>query len=98
MTRWPSHPTRRCPYRTTERWHYPMPEFTSAVIGGLSLGAIYSLVTLGIVLIFRATETFNFAHGVFMLLPALVVGRLQASTDLGFALLAVISLAGIGAL
>jgi branched-chain amino acid transport system permease protein len=75
-----------------------MPEFTSAVIGGLSLGAIYSLVTLGIVLIFRATETFNFAHGSFMLLPALVVGKLQASTGIAVGLLALISLAGVGVL
>ena len=75
-----------------------MAELTSAVVGGLSLGAIYSLVTLGIVLIFRATETFNFAQGVFMLLPALFVGKVQASSDISFALLSLISLAGIGAL
>jgi branched-chain amino acid transport system permease protein len=75
-----------------------MSQLTSAVVGGLSLGAIYSLVTLGIVLIFRATETFNFAQGIFMLLPALVVGRLQASSDLSFALLALISLSIAGAL
>jgi branched-chain amino acid transport system permease protein len=75
-----------------------MPEFTAAVVGGLSLGAIYSLVTIGIVLIFRATETFNFAHGIFMLLPALVVGKLQGHTGIGIALLVLLSLAGIGAL
>jgi len=75
-----------------------MPELTSAVIGGLSLGAIYSLVTLGIVLIFRATETFNFAHGSFMLLPALVVGKLQASTGIAIGVLLLISLAGVGLL
>jgi branched-chain amino acid transport system permease protein len=75
-----------------------MSEFTAAVIGGLVLGAIYSLVTLGIVLIFRATETFNFAHGSFMLLGALVVGRLQSHSRLPFAILALISLALVGAL
>jgi branched-chain amino acid transport system permease protein len=55
-------------------------------------------VTLGIVIIFRATETFNFAHGSFMLLAALIVGRLQSHSGLPFALLALISLAIVGAL
>jgi branched-chain amino acid transport system permease protein len=75
-----------------------MPELTDAVVGGFSLGAIYSLVTIGIVLVFRATETFNFAHGSFMLLGALIVGRLQAGSGLPFAVLALISLAAVGAL
>jgi branched-chain amino acid transport system permease protein len=75
-----------------------MPELTAAVIGGLSLGAIFSLVTLGIVLIFRATETFNFAHGSFMLLGALIVGDLQRNSGLPFGILALISLAIVGAL
>lgn len=75
-----------------------MSELTAAVIGGLTLGAIYSLVTLGVVIIFRATETFNFAHGSFMLLAALIVGRLQSGTRLPFAILALISLGIVGAL
>ncbi|HET6189410.1 MAG TPA: branched-chain amino acid ABC transporter permease [Trebonia sp.] len=75
-----------------------MSEFTAAVIGGLSLGAIYSLVTLGLVLIFRATDTFNFAHGSFMLLAALIVAKLQATTGLAFGVLAVIGLGTVGLL
>jgi branched-chain amino acid transport system permease protein len=76
-----------------------MPELAAAVIGGLSLGGIYSLVTLGIVLIFRATETFNFAHGSFMLLGALIVGDLQGRhSNLSFAVIALISLAIVGVL
>jgi branched-chain amino acid transport system permease protein len=75
-----------------------MSELTAAIIGGLSLGAVYSLVTLGIVIIFRATETFNFAHGSFMLLAALIVGRLQSHSGLPFEVLALISLAIVGAL
>src|ERR1700736_1141180 len=75
-----------------------MSEFTSAVIGGLTLGAIYSLVALGIVIIFRATETFNFAHGSFMLLAALIVGKMQSQTGLAFGILAVIGLASVGGL
>jgi len=75
-----------------------MSELTAAIIGGLSLGAVYSLVTLGIVIIFRATETFNFAHGSFMLLAALILGRLQSHSGLPFEVLALISLAIVGAL
>jgi branched-chain amino acid transport system permease protein len=75
-----------------------MSEFTAAVIGGLSLGAIYSLVTLGLVLIFRATDTFNFAHGSFMLLAALIAARLQASSGLAFAMIAVLGLGAVGLL
>jgi branched-chain amino acid transport system permease protein len=75
-----------------------MSELTSAVVGGLVLGAIYSLVTIGIVLIFRATETFNFAHGSFMLFAALVVGKLQSSSKLPFIVLALIGLGLVGAI
>jgi branched-chain amino acid transport system permease protein len=55
-----------------------MPEFLVAVIAGLSTGATYALVSLGVVLIFRSTRTFNFAHGEFMLLPAYIVGSWQS--------------------
>src|SRR5258708_7787214 len=75
-----------------------MPELTAAIIGGLSLGAVYSLVTIGIVIIFRATETFNFAHGSFMLLAALIVGRLQSDSGLPFGVLALIGLGIVGVL
>jgi branched-chain amino acid transport system permease protein len=75
-----------------------MSELTAAIVGGLTLGAIYSLVTLGIVIIFRATETFNFAHGSFMLLAALIVGRMQSGSRLPFAVLALISLGIVGTL
>jgi len=50
-----------------------------SLIGGIALGATYSLIALGIVLAFRATGTFNFAHGEFMLLAAYLVGAWQAS-------------------
>ena len=55
-----------------------MTRFVVSIIGGASLGGTYALVALGIVLAFRATSTFNFAHGEFMLFPAFIVGRWQA--------------------
>lgn len=52
--------------------------FTVSLVGGSALGGTYALIALGIVLVFRATGTFNFAHGQFMLLPAFIVGAWQA--------------------
>ena len=54
-----------------------MDRFVVALFGGGNLGGTYALVALGIVLAFRATGTFNFAHGQFMLLPAFLVGAWQ---------------------
>lgn len=73
-----------------------MAQLTSAVIGGLSLGSTYALVTLGIVLVFRATDTFNFAHGHFMLLAAFLVGKWQIETDAPFLVVLLASLAIVG--
>jgi len=51
-----------------------MIRFISSLVGGLGLGGVYALVGLGLVLAWRATRTFNFAHGELMLLPAYLVG------------------------
>jgi len=37
--------------------------FSSMVVTGLSIGAIYALLALGFVIIFKATQVVNFAHG-----------------------------------
>jgi branched-chain amino acid transport system permease protein len=47
----------------------------TAIVTGLFLAGTYSLIALGMVLVFRATHTFNFAHGQSMLLAAYVVGK-----------------------
>jgi branched-chain amino acid transport system permease protein len=57
-------------------------QFVTLLIGGLFLGAIYSLVALGFVTIFRATGVINFAQGSMLLLGAYVIGRTHDS--LGF--------------
>lgn len=61
-----------------------MNQFVTLLIGGLFLGAIYSLVALGFVTIFRATGVINFAQGSMLLLGAYVIGRTHDS--LGFPL------------
>lgn len=40
-----------------------MEQFFSYLISGLSTGSVYSLVALGLVLIYRSTRILNFAHG-----------------------------------
>lgn len=45
-------------------------EFVMIVVGGLKMGAIYSLAAIGIVVIHKATRTVNFAHGALVLCGA----------------------------
>jgi len=42
-------------------------------VQGLSLGAIYALIAMGFVIIYKATDVINFAHGGLMLLGTYVV-------------------------
>lgn len=56
-----------------------MNQFVTLFVGGLFLGAIYALVALGFVTIFRATGVINFAQGSVLLLGAYVIGRLHDS-------------------
>jgi len=51
--------------------------FVTSVIGGFELGGTFALISLGIVLAFRATKIFNFAQGEFLLLPAFIIGFAQ---------------------
>jgi branched-chain amino acid transport system permease protein len=52
-----------------------MSQVLGFVINGSSLGAVYALIALGFVMIFKATSVMNFAHGSVVLLGAYVVGR-----------------------
>lgn len=54
-----------------------MIRFVISIVGGATLGGTYALIGLGLVLAFRATHTFNFAHGQLMVLPAFIVGYSQ---------------------
>ena len=60
-----------------------MNQFLTLLVGGLFLGAIYALVALGFVTVFKATEVINFAQGSLLLLGAYVIAR--ANESLGFA-------------
>ena len=67
-----------------------MTQFLSLLLNGVSLGAIYALIALGFVIIFKASEVVNFTQGSLLLLGAYSIARL--SDPLGFSLAA---LAGI---
>jgi branched-chain amino acid transport system permease protein len=53
------------------------PQWLEIVIGGLMSGVLYSLVALGLVLIFKASGVFNFAQGAMVLFAALTLVRLM---------------------
>ena len=57
-------------------------QFLQLVISGIAQGCIYGLIALGFVLIYKATETVNFAQGELMMLGAF--GGLVGMTMLGF--------------
>jgi branched-chain amino acid transport system permease protein len=72
-----------------------MNQFVTLLVGGLFLGAIYALVALGFVTIFRATGVINFAQGSVLLLGAYVIGRLDDSLGFWPAVLAGIAAAAL---
>jgi branched-chain amino acid transport system permease protein len=57
-------------------------QFLSLLLNGISLGAIYALIALGFVIIFKASEVVSFTHGSLLLLGAYTIARL--SDPLGF--------------
>ncbi|HVE25320.1 MAG TPA: branched-chain amino acid ABC transporter permease [Sporichthya sp.] len=75
-----------------------MTTFIQVVVNGLGKGAVYALLALGFVIIFKASGVLNFAHGSFALLGGYLAVRTQ--DDLGFTLSAIIgvTVAGLGAL
>jgi branched-chain amino acid transport system permease protein len=68
-----------------------MEQFLQYTVSGLSTGGIYSLVALGLALIYRSTRILNFAHG-----DVTTIGTLVAFTLIGmkvpFAVAAVLAL------
>jgi branched-chain amino acid transport system permease protein len=48
-------------------------DFIQFVVAGLSIGAIYSLIALGFVLLWQTSNTINFAQGEFVVLPAFIM-------------------------
>ena len=62
--------------------------FAEVVIAGVLTGVMYSLVALGFVLIFKASQVFNFAQGAMVLFAALsLVGLIEAGLPIWLSLI-----------
>ena len=59
-----------------------MSQFIGLLISGLMLGAIYGLIAMGFVIVFKATNVVNFAHASIVMLGAYLVAKWHHS--LGF--------------
>jgi branched-chain amino acid transport system permease protein len=57
-------------------------QWLEVVLGGLMSGVLYSLVAIGLVLIFKASGVFNFAQGAMVLFAALTLVRLMEKMPL----------------
>lgn len=56
--------------------------FATMVVEGLSLGTIYALLAVGFVIIFKATQVLNFAHGALAALGAFMVAAYAVTLDI----------------
>jgi branched-chain amino acid transport system permease protein len=74
--------------------------FLQLVVGGLSLGAVYALLALGFVVVFKSSGVINFAHPAFLMIGAYTIARVGMASHLPFALalLAGVVVAGVAAL
>ena len=75
-----------------------MKDFVQFVFNGLSLGSIYALLALGFVVIFKATEVVNFAHGSILALGAYAISRFAFNSHLNFYLSVLLGVAIAGLL
>ncbi|MDX1499189.1 MAG: branched-chain amino acid ABC transporter permease [Woeseiaceae bacterium] len=62
----------------------PASDVIHLALTGLAQGCAYGLIALGFVLIYKATEVVNFAHGEFMMLGAFSVLTFSEALGLGF--------------
>ena len=74
-----------------------MTKFLEILVNGISLGGIYALIALGFVVVFKATEVVNFAHGSFVVLGGYVVARTAGDLPFALSLLLGIATAAFGA-
>jgi branched-chain amino acid transport system permease protein len=56
-------------------------ELSKMIVDGLSLGTIYALLAVGFVIIFKATQVLNFAHGALAAVGAFLVASVATILD-----------------
>jgi branched-chain amino acid transport system permease protein len=69
-----------------------LPQWLEVVLGGLMSGVLYSLVALGLVLIFKASGVFNFAQGAMVLFAALSLVRIMEKVPFAVALVLTVAI------
>jgi branched-chain amino acid transport system permease protein len=73
-------------------------DFLGYLVNGISLGGIYALIALGFVVVFKATEVVNFAHGSLLVLGGYVIARLNGDVPFVVAVLIGCAVAAVAAL
>ena len=71
-------------------------EIVQTILSGISIGCIYGLVALGFVLIFKATEVFNFAQGEMMVIGAFIAYTLVGIFKMDYWLALLITTVALG--
>src|SRR5512147_2563983 len=66
-----------------QRYHFGVSEYTQFVLDGLRAGAIYALVAMGFVIVYRVTNVINFAQGAFVMLGPMITISLYERKLLG---------------
>jgi branched-chain amino acid transport system permease protein len=73
-------------------------ELIQTIITGVSVGCIYALVALGLVMLFKATEVFSFLHGEFLMLGAFFAYSLITFLNINYIIAFAISVIATGVL
>jgi len=73
-------------------------DLLQVLVSGASVGSVYALVALGLVLLYRTTRILNFAHGDLGVLGTFVAYTLLRQLDLPFGLSFLLALAAAGAI
>src|SRR5215218_3230287 len=56
------------------------------LVGGVSLGAVYALLALGFVVVFKSSGVVNFAHPALLMIGAYAIARVAAANAVPFPL------------
>src|SRR6266700_207363 len=73
-----------------------MSEFLIFVVAGLSAGSVYALAGVGLVLTYKTSGIFNFAHGALATVAAYLFYTLHAQHGVSWPLSAAICVLGLG--
>jgi branched-chain amino acid transport system permease protein len=73
-------------------------QFLSLLLNGLSLGAMYALIALGFVVIFKSSEVVSFMHGSLLLLGAYLIAVLQDPLGFWGGVVAGVAITGVAGL